>query len=368
MSTASADIRSSAPALSLQTKIFRLGLTLVIGAIGGWLASLIGLPLAWMIGALVFTTIAALAGAPMHSSQKVRQPLVAIIGVLLGAQFTPEMAARIPEWWATVVAILAYIGLCTAILYGYFRRLLGHDPVTAYCAATPGGLNEMVMVAQDMGGDDRTVALVHASRVLVTVLVIPFGFVVLGLYDQSSRPPLGAAFGDITLDEAAILTAGGIVGFFGARALRIPAAALTGPMVVSALLHLVGASTISPPGSLVAAAQVVVGASLGARFAGVPLGRVVRTILHSFGSTAVMIMVTVLLAVGAAPFVDASIPALVLALSPGGLAEMSLIALALGIEAAFVAGHHIIRISMIVIVMPLVFRRFFRASASRREV
>ena len=43
--------------------------------------------------------------------------------------------------------------------------------------------------------------------------------------------------------------------------------------------------------------------------------------------------------------------------SAGGLAEMSLIALALGIETAFVATHHVARIGMIVIAAPLVFRK-----------
>ncbi len=347
--------------LTLRARFVRLVLTLVIGAVGGWLFDRGDLPLAWMIGALVFTTAAAIAGAPLHSSQKVRQPLVAIIGVLLGAQFTPEMAARIPEWWVTVLALIFYIVVCTALLYWYFRRLLGHDPVTAYCAATPGGLNEMALVAQEMGGDDRTVALVHAARVLITVLVVPFGFILLGLYDQGDKPPLGAAFADMSTREAVVLTAGGLIGFFGARAMKIPAAALTGPMVASAILHLVGASTIAPPGPLVAAAQVVVGSALGARFASVPVMQVLRTIVHSLGATAVMIGITIGLAAVTAQFVDASIPALVLALSPGGLAEMSLIALALGIEAAFVAGHHIIRIALIVIAMPTIFRRVRRA-------
>ena len=49
---------------------------------------------------------------------------------------------------------------------------------------------------------------------------------------------------------------------------------------------------------------------------------------------------------------------IVLAYSPGGLAEMSLIALSLGIETAFVATHHIVRIGLIVIAAPLVFRIF----------
>ena len=342
--------------LPRRTWAIRLAITFLVGGIGGWLFDLADLPLAWMIGALVFTTVGAVAGVPMIAPLKVRRPLSAVIGVMLGAQFTPEIAARIPEWWASVLALLVYVGASTGLLYIYFRRL-GHGPVTAYCSSTPGGLIEMVNVAQDLRGDYLTVALIHASRVLLTVLIVPFGFVALGLYEQGSRAPLGTAMGDIALDEAVILTAGGFAGYFGARALKIPAAALTGPMVVSALLHLVGASTIAPPALLVAAVQVVMGSTLGARFAGVPLRRILRLQLHAVGSTALMILLTILLAVMAAGFVDASIPALVLALAPGGLAEMSLIALALGLEAAFVAAHHIVRIALIVLVIPAVFRR-----------
>ena len=40
----------------------KLGLALAIGGLGGWVAKLLGLPLAWMIGAMVATTAAALAG------------------------------------------------------------------------------------------------------------------------------------------------------------------------------------------------------------------------------------------------------------------------------------------------------------------
>jgi uncharacterized protein len=40
---------------------------------------------------------------------------------------------------------------------------------------------------------------------------------------------------------------------------------------------------------------------------------------------------------------------LLLAYSPGGLAEMSLIALSLGIEVAFVAAHHVIRVLIVMI-------------------
>ena len=47
---------------------------------------------------------------------------------------------------------------------------------------------------------------------------------------------------------------------------------------------------------------------------------------------------------------------LLLAYAPGGLAEMSLIALALQANAPFVATHHIARIAMVVMAAPVVFK------------
>ena len=49
---------------------------------------------------------------------------------------------------------------------------------------------------------------------------------------------------------------------------------------------------------------------------------------------------------------------ILLVYAPGGTAEMSLIALSLGIDIAFVATHHVVRISFIVIVAPLLFAWF----------
>jgi uncharacterized membrane protein AbrB (regulator of aidB expression) len=45
-----------------------------------------------------------------------------------------------------------------------------------------------------------------------------------------------------------------------------------------------------------------------------------------------------------------------LAYAPGGLSEMSLVALATGAEVAFVALHHVVRIVMVILAAPLAFR------------
>ena len=86
----------------------------------------------------------------------------------------------------------------------------------------------------------------------------------------------------------------------------------------------------------------------------------VTVIAASVGATGLMLLTTLLFAFAVNAITDLGLQPLILAYSPGGLAEMSLIALALGIETAFVATHHVIRIGLIVISAPLLFRLFER--------
>jgi hypothetical protein len=333
-------------------------LTLALGALGGWAATLVDLPLAWMIGAMLATTAASVAGVPLFVHRWVRSPNVAVLGVMLGSSFTPAVVGRFGDWIATIGGLAAYIGVVTALLYWYLRRFGRFDRVTAYFAASPGGLNEMVIVGREMGGDDRLIALVHGARILIVVMAIPIGFMIFEDYRQTARPPAGTAYFDMAWRDHAILAACALAGAFGARAIRLPAAFVMGPMILSALVHLLGWSHSRPPAELVAVAQVVIGAGVGARFAGVGFGTVLRVLVLSAGSSGIMIALTVVFALVLRNAADTSLPAVILAYAPGGLAEMSLVALALAIDSAFVASHHVLRIMMIVIVAPAVFRAF----------
>ena len=63
-------------------------------------------------------------------------------------------------------------------------------------------------------------------------------------------------------------------------------------------------------------------------------------------------MLLITLAFGAAlhPLTGYSLTLLLLAFIPGGLTEMSLIALALGVDPAFVVTHHGVRVSLVVLI------------------
>lgn len=341
-------------------RLSAIALALALGGLGGWAANLLHLPLAWMIGAMLTTTVASLAGAPLAMAVPLRTMMVAVLGVMLGSGFTPEILAAAGAWTVSLAAIALYIAVCGGAGMLYFRRLCGYDSITAYFSAMPGGLSEMVMVGTALGGDGRIISLIHATRIMLVVLAIPFAFQFGGALDLADRPAIGPALTELPAIDYLILGLTGILGYFGARALRVPAASVVGPMVFSAAVHLAGLTTAKPPAEIVACAQVAVGTALGARFAGTPMRLIGRTLLASFGVTVLLVGITVLFAVALHAATALPTGPIVLAFAPGGLAEMSLIAIALGADAAFVAVHHIVRIFLIVVLAPFAFRLFDR--------
>jgi membrane AbrB-like protein len=344
----------------------RLARTLLIGTVGGAIFFYFRLPLAWMLGAMVFTTAASVSGSNLMLPTRLRAVFMTVLGVFLGSAFTPDILDRVARWPVSMALLVAYVCSVTALLYLYFRRRPGFDPVTAFFSATPGGLSEMVLVGAALGGDVRRIALVHACRVLMVVLVIPFWF----RYtegDAAVTAGQGLSIVDAEALEMLVLLACAVVGAVVGRLLRLPASRVLGPMLASAAVHVTGLSHSAPPWELVAVAQVILGCSVGCRFTNTPLTQILSVMAISVGATAVMLLTTAVFAHGAASVTGLDWRPLVLAYSPGGLAEMSLIALALGIETAFVATHHIFRIILIVFTAPLAFRRLGRAMQRPRD-
>ena len=302
------------------------------------------------------TTAAAVMGAPITMPKAFRNVMVAVLGVMLGSGFSPEILGRLADWGLSLAMLALYAGAAGGAGVLYFRRVCGYDPVTAYFSAMPGGLSEMILVGGEMGGDSRIISLTHAARILLVVLTLPFAFQVLIGYEPAARPAAGLPLLDIAPADLGVLALCGVAGFFAARALKLPAAAVVGPMILSAAVHLAGWTAAKPPVELVAASQVVVGAAIGCRFAGVGVTMIRRAVVAAAGGTVVLMAASIAFAFALNALTGLPTEALVLAFAPGGLAEMSLIAIAVSADAAFVATHHVVRIFLIVVCAPLVFR------------
>jgi len=333
-----------------------MGLALAVGTVGALVFTWITMPLPWMLGSMCLVTAAALLKLPMKSPQPIRAPFAMVLGVMLGSSFHPEIFALAGRWLASLGLLIGYIVAVALLVYPYFRRVAGYDALTSYFCAMPGGLNEMILVGAQMGADERRIALAHATRVLLVVFAVPLWFRLFETLDMADRTRFGVSLVDSAPLDLAILLGCGLIGWPLARLLRLPTPVLLGPMTVSAVVHATGITGAPPPQELVNVAQLVLGTSVGARFIGIQPSQVVHAIKIGLGATVLMLAITAGFAALVPRVADVPVASVVLAYSPGGLAEMSLVALALGVDVAYVAVHHIFRILVVIMGAPLALR------------
>lgn len=330
---------------------------LVLGSLGGAAFHLGSLPLPWMLGALTATMAASVAGWPVQGPTRLRPWIVAIIGVLLGSRFTPDVVDQASQAMVSLAILMVYLLIVGLVIVSYFRLVGRQDWTTAYFAGMPGGLSEMVELGEARGANVQAIVLAHSLRIVLTIALMAILFrLVLG-HDVGAATGGGAALAPIGVPDAAILIGCAAIGMpLGAR-LRLPAPAFLGPLILSAAAHLSGLTASTPPDLLVNAAQVALGTILGCRFLGITLPTLARAGLLNLGAT---VMALALAAVGAwamQALAGVRLDQGLLALAPGGLTEMGLIALAIQADVAFVAVHHVVRILAVIIVAPLFLRR-----------
>ncbi len=331
-----------------------------LGALGGAVFHVLSMPLPWMLGALVLTLIGALAGLPLVSPERVRTLVIAVIGVLLGASFSPDVLGNIGQWAISLGFLAIYLVIAAGLVVPFYIFVGRMQPVTAFFSAMPGGLTEMMLMGKSMGGDDRQIVLSHAARITITIGAIALWFRLgLGL-EVSGVSSLSGDKGALGALDVAILTACGVAGVYLGRWLRLPAAGLLGPMLLSAAVHVTGMTTSAPPALLVILAQVLLGTIMGCRFLGCPTALVLRALALSLGATVLTLGVALGFAVAFHDLFDQSIEQVILAFAPGGLTEMSLVALSMGEDVAYISLHHVARITILLALAPVVLKGLAR--------
>lgn len=327
---------------------------LALGSLGGVVFHALSLPLPWMLGALFTTMAASLAGLPVQGPMRLRPAIVAVIGVLLGSRFTPAVIGQASEALVTLSILMLYLAAVAIVVVPYYRFVARQDWITAYFAGMPGGLSEMIELGEAKGADVPAIVLAHSLRIVLTIGLMAILFrLVLG-YDVGGAAPGGQA--ELGLTDAAVLTACAVIGAMLGTRLRLPAPTFLGPLILSAAIHMAGLTESAPPGLLINAAQVALGTILGCRFLGIPPSMVLRAGAFSLGATVLTLLLAGLGATAMLYVAGVSIDQGLLALAPGGLTEMGLIALAIQADVAFVALHHVVRILVVIVVAPMLVR------------
>lgn len=328
---------------------------LALGSVGGVVFFLLRLPLPFMLGSMMFCMVAAMARLPVLAPIQVRPPMSAVIGAMIGSAVTPALLDEIPALIASLLWLVAFIAIAGAVCVTYLHRVIGFDFRTAYFAGMPGGLIEMVMLADEHGGDSRKVAIVQTLRVVLVVFTVPFLVLTLTGAERVTGFDTTNSFEVVDSGFLFWFSFSAVAGIGLGMLLRLPARYFVGPMLVSGVVHMAGWSDYKLPFEMVIVAQIVLGATIGCRFVGVPVRQLSEVAVASVGSTFLLLLLTGAFALLVSETTNLSFLAVFLSYSPGGVAEISLLALALQVETAIVTIHHIARIVLVGFGGPLLF-------------
>lgn len=330
----------------------RLGGGLAVGAVGGALAAWAGVPLAWMMGALFACMAVSLAGGDIDVPPWFRTGFMWLIGLFLGESFSAASGDELARWPASLALAVLYVPVGGFACYLMFRRLARWDKGAALLAGLPGGVTAVAVFAMEMGGDERRVALAQALRVAVVVLAAP----AIAFWWLALPAPTHETYASgpaMSLAEVALLVPAALAATWAAARARAPIPWFLGPILASAALRMAGLVEGTLPAWLVEVALLVSGASLGARYRNTPWRLFADVAFWASAATLGLMALSLAFAAVAVPMLGVDWFAALLAYAPGGVAEMSLIAIAIDADPAFVAAHHMARIFAVLLALPL---------------
>jgi uncharacterized protein len=334
----------------------RLLLGFGIGFAGAGLFILVGLPLPWFLGSLTLCIIAACLKVPYERPLQLSVSMRAVLGVAVGTAFTPELFGRFGGM--TVSLLLLFPFMIGVIYLGmlYFERVAGYDRPTAFFCAVPGGLTDMVTMAEDAGASGRTVTLIQATRIVMIVFLLPVWLQWAGGRMIGIFVPGAVHLDQLLLIDAMVLVALGWVGWRLAERLGLAGAPLVGPMVLSGVAHAMGLTTARIPQEILIFAQVTLGILLGAQFRGLTWREFSTTMAWGAGFSLVLVVATGIVAVLVSKLTGFDSTTVLLAYAPGGQTEMNLLAYILNLDVAYTALHHLVRLAIVIFGAQIVFR------------
>ena len=149
------------------------GSMIAIAVVGAYLGHLLRLPSPYFLGAVILGSVLHLGlGAPLQIPEWLLAASYVLIGWAIGLNFTSSIlrhAVRaLPQIVGSIVALMAFCG-GLAMLISYE---LGVDPLTAYLATSPGGLDSVAIIAAASDSVDISFVMALQSARLLFVLAL----------------------------------------------------------------------------------------------------------------------------------------------------------------------------------------------------
>ena len=326
-------------------------LVIIVSIPGALIADYFSVPLAWFLGPMLVTSVVSLLGFKTKMPKLVLSIILIFLGLYIGNYIDKNLFSQIHQWAWTSFIMFSYIIVSVLLVSKYLQKFSGYGKKTSLFSAAPGALGPLLILAEDEKSDLSQVATSHLIRLIIIITVFPF--FVQSFYGFGTENLNEKIIENQNILDLLILIFLSLILIYLFDKLRLPAALLSGTLVASGFLQITEIATYKLPPNIVDYCLLILGSSVGCRFANKTFYDIGKNALHSFVATFLLVLLGVIAAFVAGFVIDKNFFTLLLSYCPGGIYEVAVIAIYFDLDPEFVSFHHIIRLLIILFVVPI---------------
>ena len=346
-------------------EFIKLLLTFAVSITGGLIGKKLRLPACYMVGGILAVAVFNVATGLAYFPEQYTFILQFISGIYIGHKvFRNDIKELITHPLILIILVL-WMMLVNAIVGLAIHWLAGFDIPTAMFSCAPGGMNDMALIAKDLGGDITYVALIQLSRVIFITALYPFIYRFIfrkNLYPKvKNSPKESSTAGSVskrreftkkekilyTVITAAFSVAGGTL----FRELGVAGGATIGALVFVALFNCITAKAYSPP-ALNILTQILCGVLIGARITRNDVANFDKLLLPVLIVAVSGLLSAYLVAVIVSKIVRTDFMTSLLMSTPGGIQEMTILADEFQCDTPRVVLVQTLRIILVILLFP----------------
>ena len=327
---------------------------IIVSIPGALIADYFKVPLAWFLGPMLITSVVTLGGLKTKMPRLVLSIVLIFLGLYIGNYIDKDLFSQMSQWIWTSLIMLAYIIVSVLLVSKYLQKFSGYGKKTSIFSAAPGALGPLLILAEDEKSDLSQVATSHLIRLIIIITVFPF--IVNSFYETENIKEIENIIVNQNIGHLLILIFTSIVLILIFDRLKVPAALLAGTLVASGFLQITDIATFKLPSNIIDYCLLILGASVGCRFADKTFNEIGKNALHSFVATLFLVILGLLAALAATFVIDKNFYTLLLSYCPGGIYEVAVIAIFFDLDPEFVSFHHIIRLLLILFIVPVILK------------
>ena len=329
-------------------------IVIIVSIPGALIAEYFSVPLAWFLGPMLVTSIVSLSGFKTKMPRLILSTILIFLGLYIGNYIDKSLFSQIHQWIWTSLIMLVYIILSVLLVSKYLQKFSGYEKKTSIFSAAPGALGPLLILAEDEKSDLSHVATAHLIRLIIIITFFPF--IVNSFYNEENIAVIETIVDEQNIKNLFILISLSIILIIFFDRLKVPAALLAGTLVASGFLQIADIASYKLPANIIDFCLLILGASVGCRFAEKTFNEVARNTFHSFVATFLLVILGLLATIVAGLIIEKNFFTLLLSYCPGGIYEVAVIAIFFDLDPEFVSFHHIIRLLMILFVVPIILK------------